>query len=46
MRIKISFGAYPEDYVNSFDILGFEWTKGEWFEIHLLGFIIYFDLLA
>lgn len=47
MRFEISFGAFPRDYTNSFDILGAKWdwnTESErWVEIHLLGFILFFD---
>jgi len=48
MRFAISFGAFPKDYVNSFDLLGAEWSLDKeagnrWIEIRLLGFILYFE---
>ena len=47
MRFSISFDAYPRDWTNSFDLLGVKWdwnTKTErWFEIHILGFILFFN---
>jgi hypothetical protein len=52
MRFVISFGAFPRDLVNSFDLLGAEWawspdeTGDKWIEIHLLGFILYFDFMG
>ena len=48
MRFVVSFGAYPKDYVNRFQLLGAEWSLDKecgnnWIEIHILGFVFYFE---
>jgi len=47
IRFVASFGINKSEYVQHFNLLGVSWewdTESErWIEIHLLGFIFFFD---
>jgi len=47
IRFEISFGMNKSEYVQHFNLLGVSWSwyneSERWIEIHLLGFILFFD---
>jgi len=47
MRFAISFGVNKSNVIKQLDFIGVEWCLdenfGKWIEIHLLGFMLFFD---
>ena len=47
MRFVVSFGIRKDEEVQHFDLIGVSWCwysePERWIEIHLLGFILFFD---
>jgi len=50
MKFAVSHCTFPKGCTNSFQLLGAEWSFDEsrgnkWIEIHILGFVLYFEFL-